>query len=287
MFIWRVLIFLFCILWGTAAMSFETTFNQTAREKFKASINYPELIARRVAEKKVHLEWCKSFQKIIDKNDTEWQVELGEPTLGHWGEGELRATLTSHKGKAIMIITSLGGDWQQRLDYLIWKKSLTNRADVNLKVVPGVDDLYLIPKEGRGAVSSATFLYGNLYIVVKQWDAGDIEVLARTIHQLVKDHSHIIEAGQRPSFKLNVDKPQVNVNDVVAVAITGLIGNWDSEWIANQSRQLLNDDMEYLERRGNVFSLKALKKGKIKIPFAAMNKQTLYVEHQAVEVEVK
>ena len=77
------------------------------------------------------------------------------------------------------------------------------------------------------------------------------------------------------------------VGEVVSISLEGLVKNWDSEWIANQSRQLLNDDMEYLERRGNVFLLKALKKGKIKIPFAAMNKQTLYVEHQAVEVEVR
>ena len=287
MFMWRVLIFLFCILWGTAAMSFETTFNQATREKFKASINYPELVARKVAEKKVHLEWYKSFQKIVDKNDTEWRVEFGEPTLGHWGEGELRATLTSHKGKAIMIITSLGGNWQQRLDYLIWKKSLTNRADVNLKVVPGVDDLYLIPKEGRGGISSATFLYGNLYVVVKQWDAGDIEALAKATHQLLKDHSHFIEAGRRPIFKITIDKLQVNVGDVVSVAVEGLVRNWDSDWVFNQPKELLSHDMEYLERRENVFLLKAARKGKIKIPFAAMNKQTLYVEHQEVEIEVK
>ena len=267
-------------------MSFETQFNQNTREAFKKSIDYPALIARHPPEKIVLLDWQKSLDKLIDQDGNEWIGALGEETLGQRGQGEQQATLKSQKRTAIVKIISLSGDWRYRLDYLIWAESLTNGEEVNLKVLAGVDDLYLIPKDNPVKTFSS-FLYGNLYVQVTSWDSEDIDALAKAIHQLMKDNSRVLGAEHKNCFKASADKSALNVGDVVSITVEGLVKNWDSEWIFNQSRQLLNDDMEYLERRGNVFLLKAVKKGKIKIPFAAMNKQTLYVEHQDVEIEVK
>lgn len=149
-----------------SAMSFETQFNQNTREAFKQSINYPALVARRFPEKIVLLDWRKGLEKLTDKDGNEWTGALGEETLGQHGQGEQQATLTSTKGTAIIKIISLSGDWKHRLDYLIWTESLTNREEVNLKVLPDLDDLYLIPKDSPMKTFSI-FLYGNYYIQVK------------------------------------------------------------------------------------------------------------------------
>jgi hypothetical protein len=286
MFNLRMLILLSGILWGVATMSFETQFNQNTREAFKQSIDYPTLVARHPPEKIVLLDWRKSLEKLTDKDGNEWIGVLEEESLGQHGQGEQQATLKSQKGTAIVEITSLSGDWKHRLDYLVWTESLTNRAEVNLKIRPGVDDLYLTPKDSS-QITFSVFLYGNFYVYIKSWDAGDIDALAKSIHQIMKKNHRSFGAEHKNCFKVTADKSALSVGEVVSITVEGLVKNWDSEWIFNQSRQLLNDNMEYLERRGNVFLLKAVKKGKIKIPFAAMNKQTLYVEHQEVEIEVK
>lgn len=77
------------------------------------------------------------------------------------------------------------------------------------------------------------------------------------------------------------------MGEVVSVAIEGLVKNWDSQWRYNQPREMLGEEVKYLERKENVFLFKALKPGKIKIPFAALNKQTLYVEIQEVNIEIQ
>ena len=282
----RAIFLLFGVLWGATAMSFETDFNRDTREAFKKSIDYPSLVARRPPEKVVLLDWQKTLETLRDAQGNEWSGKVDEPSLGLLGEGSLRVQMQSQKGAAIVDITSLAGGWQERLDYVMWQKSLTHRTEVNAKVLPGMDDLYLIPKLTPDTAFT-DFLYGNFFIEVKAWDIDDIDSLAKALHQVMKDNSRVLNEEHKKCFKVTADNTTLMVGEVVSISLEGLVKNWDSEWIANQSRQLLNDDMEYLERRGNVFLLKALKKGKIKIPFAAMNKQTLYVEHQAVEVEVR
>lgn len=267
-------------------MSFETQFNQNTREAFKKSIDYTTLVARRPPEKIVLLDWHASLKKLIDKDGNKWIGVLEEETLGQHGQGEQQVTLNSQKGTAIVEITSLSGDWKHRLDYLVWTESLTNRAEVNLKVLPDVDDLYLIPKDSA-QITFSVFLYGNFYVYIKSWDAGDISALAKSIHQIMKENHRSFGTEHENCFKVIADKSELAVGQVVSIKIEGRVKNWDSQWIYNQPRLLLGDNVEYIEKKDNVFLFKVLKKGKIKIPFAAMNKQTLYVEHQEVEVEVK
>lgn len=169
-------------------MSFETPFNQKIRDDFKKAIDYPTLVARHTPEKIVSLDWHKKLASLTDKDGNEWIVILDEETLGQHGERELRITLKSQKGTAMGTIITLSGDWKHRLDYLVWHESFTNRTEVNLKIIPGIDDIYLIPKDSE-VISSTTFLYGNLYVTVTQWDAGDIDALARAMYQLIEDGS--------------------------------------------------------------------------------------------------
>lgn len=281
----RVMIFLLGITWGPTTMSYETTFNQKTREEFKKSINYPALVAQNVPAKEVNIEWAKSFKNIIDRDGNEWEVNATKPVLGQWGEGEMRATLQSGKGKAIIVIISLSDNWKQRLDYVIWTKSLTNRAEVNLKLLPGFDDIYLVPKDTPG-VSSTSFLYGNVYVSIKQWDAGDIDALAKAIYQLVKNNSQPV-AEVKPAFKVNADKCQLNTGDTVKIKVEGLAKNWNSEWIYNQPQMLLGDELEYIEQDGDTFHFKTVKTGKLEVTFAALNTRTLYVEKQSVTLEIR
>ncbi|PUA27869.1 MAG: hypothetical protein B0W54_15210 [Cellvibrio sp. 79] len=278
-------IFLFGILWGTIAMALGTDFNQDTREAFKKSINYPALVAAHPQEKTVTLDWHKALQNLKDAQGTVWTSTPAEPGLGGTGEGQLRLNLQSSKGEAIVEIISLDGDWQERLDYVIAKKSLTDRIDVNSKLVPGIEDIYFIPKTGT-EVPFTSFLYGNLFIDISQWDANDIDALAKAIYQLVKNNSQpAVEA--KPAFKINVDKCQLNIGDTVKINVEGLVKDWTSEWIYNQPQLLLGNELEYLEQDGDTFFFKAVKAGKIEVTFAALNTRTLYVEKQSVAVEIR
>lgn len=276
----KMAIYLIMTPWGTNAMGFEITFNQETRKEFKRSINYPALATRQVPERVVHLNWQDFLKNIVDDDGREWIGAPAEPTLGHWGEGELRATLKSSKGAAIVLITSLAGQWQQRLDHLVWTESLTNRTEVNLKIVPGIDDLYLVPRDNQGT-SSSTFLYGNICVSIKQWDAVDIDALAKAIHRLMQEHSQPGPVKHPPSFKLSSDRTRLSPGEKVSIKVEGRIHNWHSQWTYNQPQQLLGDEVEYIERIGNTFFFKALKRGEIQIPFTAMNTQTLYIESQS------
>lgn len=278
-------IFLFGTLWGATAMSSGLDFNRETRETLKKSINYPALIASRPLEKTIVLDWQQALLKLKDEQGNVWVGKADEPALGAEGEGQLRINLQSQKGAAIVNIVALAGNWQERLDYVVIKKSLTDRADFNLTVLPGIEDLYLIPKVGSD-ISFTTFLYGNLYIDVQQWDAGDIDALAKAIYQLVKNNSQVIIAEPQAGFRVTADKRQLKVGDTVSVKVEGLVQNWSSQWIYNQPQLLLVDAVEYIEQNDNVFIFKALKPGKMQIPFTAMNTQTLYVEKQSVTLEI-
>lgn len=278
-------VFLFGILWGAITMAFGADLDQDKREVFKKSINYPALLAAHPQEKTVTLDWQKALQNLKDAQGNVWTSAAAEPGLGGRGEGQLTLNLQSSKGAAIVNVIALAGDWQERLDYVITKKSLTDRIDVNLKLVPGVEDVYFIPKTGTG-ISFTSFLYGNFFIDIKQWDAGDIDALAKAIYQLLKNNSQpAVET--KPAFKVNADKCQLNTGDTVKIKVEGLAKNWTSEWIYNQPQLLLGDELEYLEQDGDTFHFKAVTAGKIEVTFAALNTRTLYVEKQAVTVEIR
>lgn len=282
----RATIFLCGVLWGATAMSLGIDFNRDTREAFKKSIDYQTLVARRPLEKIVLLDWQKALEKLRDVQGTEWSGKVGEPALGLAGEGSLRVQMQSPKGAAIIDVNSLAGSWQQRLDYVVWQESLTHRTEVNAKVLPGMDDLYLIPKSTPGITFTA-FLYGNVYVQIKAWDADDVDALAKTLYQIIKENSRVHDAEKKPCFKITADRHLLSVGDIVSITVEGSVKNWDSAWLFNHPQELLPDGVEYLEKHGNVFLFKGLKKGKLIIPFAAMNKQTLYVEHQELEVEFK
>lgn len=278
-------IFLLGILGGTMAMGFEINFNQNTRDAFKKSINYPALAAAQLPEKTVSLDWQHALKSLKDAQGNVWTSTPADPGLGSTGEGQLSLNLQSAKGAAIVDVIALAGDWQERLDYVIAKKSLTDRMDVNSKLVPGVEDIYFIPKTGTD-ITFASFLYGNLFIEIKQWDAGDIDALAKAIYQLVKNNSQpAVEA--KPAFKVNADKCQLNTGDIVKIKVEGLAKNWNTEWIYNQPQLLLGEELEYIEQDGDTFHFKAVKAGKTEVTFAALNTRTLYVEKQSVAVEIR
>jgi len=281
----RTAIFLLGILGGTLAMGFETTFNQGTREAFKKSINYPALVAAQPQEKIVSLDWHKALQNLKDAQGNVWTSAPAEPGLGAWGEGQLSLNVHSAKGAAIVDVIALAGTWQERLDYVIAKKSLTDRVDINSKLLPGVEDIYFIPKTGTD-ITFASFLYGNLFIDIKQWDAGDIDALAKAIYQLVKNNSQpAVEA--KPAFKVNADQCQLNTGDTVKIKVEGLAKNWHSEWIYNQPQLLLGEELQYIEQDGATFHFKAVKAGKTAVTFAALNTKTFYVEKQSITVEIR
>lgn len=278
-------IFLVGILGGTIAMGFGADFNQDTREAFKKSINYPALVAAHPQEKTVTLDWQNALQKLKDAQGNVWTSTPAEPALGGKGEGQLSLNLQSSKGTAIVDIVALAGDWQERLDYVVAKKSLTDRIDVNSKLVPGLEDIYFVPKTGTD-IAFTSFLYGNLFIDIKQWDAGDIDALAKAIYQLVKNNSQpAVET--KPAFKVNADKCQLNTGDTVKIKVEGLAKNWHSEWIYNQPQLLLGDALEYIEQDGDTFHFKAVKAGKTEVTFAALNTRTLSVEKQSVALEIR
>lgn len=267
-------------------MSFEADFNNNIREEFKASINYPMLVARQPQEKIVVLDWTHSLQKIKDINGRAWTGTLSEPTLGHHGQGAVRATMTSDKGSALVNITVLAGDWKTRLDYVIWQESLTNRVAINLKLLPGYDDLYLIPKDSPH-VAFTSFLYGHYHVDIRQWDCGDIDALAKAIHRLMQEHTQPGLAKPSSSFKLVADKERYAVGEKIAIHVEGVAQNWSSQWIFTLPKELLGDAVEYQERRENVFVLNAVKKGTIPVTFTSMNKHTLQLDSQTIELMIE
>ena len=283
----KIIVFLVFIIWGSPAMSFETGFNQELRERFKKSIGYSRLLEQPPTEKLVIVDWGKTLTKITDKDGQEWIGTLDEPTLDRYGVGELTARLKSSSGMAIVKVTSLSGNWKHRLDYVMWTKSLTNREEVNLRIKPGVSDLYLIPKD-HSEITFTTFLYGNFKVDISHWDQQDVSALSEKILSILQSNSHPVEIkNPSPKFSLTADKNRIKVDDRFSIKVKGLVADWNTNWIYSSTENLLPDTLEFSEQDGDALSFKALKSGAANIQITAMNKRNLLLSAQSLNIVVE
>ena len=56
--------------------------------------------------------------------------------------------LNFRTGAGIVNIKYIAGDWPTRLSFFVSERAFINRADINYKLVPSFEDIYLIPKFG-------------------------------------------------------------------------------------------------------------------------------------------
>ena len=267
-------------------MSLETSFNQQIRENFKKSIGYSSLLANPPAEKIVIVEWKKILGNLIDADGVHWKGTLEQPSLRTSGEGVLDARLESMSGMALVKLTSLPGDWKQRLDHVIWVKSLTNMGEVGSKLKQGFGDLFFIPKYSP-ETPRVSFLYGSFYVEVSHWEKKNVGVLAESLLKIMQDNSHPPIVGKPPAkFALTADKNKVKMGDSFSIQVKGLTAGWGAEWVYVQTEDLLPDNVALTEHEGEKFIFKALKKGTANINFTAMNTHTLLLSSEFVEVTV-
>jgi hypothetical protein len=285
MYLKQINIFLLIMLWGVPVMSIETGFNQELKERFKKSIGYSTLLEHSPAEKLVVIDWKKILGNIIDGEKLLWVGKVYEPSLSHSGQGEIKARLESAKGVAIVKITSLSGNWKQRLDHVMWVESLTNRPEINLKVKPAMSDLYLIPKDSSH-IAFVSFLYGGFHVDVSEWEDADVGALAESILKIMQDHSRP-PAKISPKFSIATDKNKIKVGGSFTIKVKGISPDWSSEWVYVQTEDLLPDSVELTEREGDLFTFKALKKGEVNINFTAMNTRTLLLSNESIAVCVE
>ncbi len=268
-------------------MSIETGFNQELRERFKKSIGYSTLLEHPPVEKVVIVDWKKALNKITDSEGHHWVGAVDEPTLSRSGDGEVDARFESSNGMALVRITSLSGGWKQRLDHVMWVKSLTNRSEINFKLKSGVSDLYLIPKDSVH-IAFVSFLYGNFEIDISHWEQQSVGALAESLLKIMQDHSHPSVVGKPPSkFALTADSIKVKVGDSFSIQVKGLAAGWGAEWIYVQTEDLLPDNVALIEHEGERFTFKALKKGTTNINFTAMNTRTLLLDVESIAVTIE
>ena len=126
------------------------SFNHKRLDEFKQSINYSALIATPPTEKNVDLDWQAELKTIIDYEGVTWKSDVKESVLNVKEPMALRLTLTSEQGleQVIVNIKYIAGDWPTRLSFFVSERAFINRADINYKLVPSFEDIYLIPKFG-------------------------------------------------------------------------------------------------------------------------------------------
>ena len=283
----KITLFLLIMAWGVPVMSIETGFNQELREKFKKSIGYSTLLEQPPTEKVVVLDWEKVLSKITDGEGRHWVGKLYEPSLDRAGKGEIKARLETSNGVAIVKVTSIAGNWKQRLDHVIWVESLTNRAEINLKLKPGVADLYLIPKDSSDT-AFVSFLYSGFHVDVSEWEDVDVGALALSLLKIMQDNSHPVAVNKpAPKFSLTTDKNKIKVGDTFSIKVKGLTTDWNTNWIYSPTEELLPDTVEFLEQDGDVLSFNALNKGSTRIQVTAMNKNNLLLTAESLDVVVE
>lgn len=261
-------------------------FNQGLLDEFKKSIDYSTLVAQLPVGKDVIIDWQNALQNITDAKGTVWTSKSKDPILGLKGEAHLRLTLASCDGQAIVDVIFYAGNWQQRLDSFVSAKALTNRASINYKIKPNIDDVYLIPKD-QTEITFVNFLYGRFSINVSHWDGGDVAPLADTIYQLMTNNIANTASENKMVFNVVSDKEQYAVGHFIKLKLEGTTNDWATEWV-NKQAPIVDDSaqVEYIEKNDNVWLFKALKKGKVSIPFSAMNKKTLHVETKNIEIDI-
>ena len=162
------------------------SFNHKRLDEFKQSINYSALIAAPPTEKNVDLDWQAELKTIIDYEGVTWKSDVKESVLNVKEPMALRLTLTSEQ--VIVNIKYIAGDWPTRLSFFVSERAFVNRADINYKLVPSFEDIYLIPKFGTD-VTFVHFLYGHFDIKIMHAELYDVQSVADAIYQLVKNSS--------------------------------------------------------------------------------------------------
>jgi hypothetical protein len=275
------------IFWGVPAMSVETILNKDVREAFKKSVGYDSLVMTPPDEKLVNMDWKKALSKVTDANGKTWLGTVEEPALTNTGVGLIDARLESPDGIALVKITSLNGSWKQRLDYVMWIESLTNMGEITSIKKPGVDDLFLIPKDSAH-MSSCSFLYGNFYVGISHWEQQDISALAQTLWEILRKHSQpMTYTIDQASTSIKVSKSIINLGDNFTVELKANDASKNDHWLFELVENQLPDSIEFVEREGNVFNFNANQKGSFNLDFKAMNSVTFIIHDETVAIQVK
>lgn len=263
-------------------MSADSYFTHPMKGEFKRKIHYPALALKSQAHKRVNMDWIEVLTEFKDGRGEVWRGRFQKPYIQPFGLGVLTGSLKSgNKEFSIFITSFLTDDWKARLDYVVDKLSVTSMTDINAQVVQSQADIYFVTKTPGPVICN--FILANFHVEIAAKNFEDVTVLAQAVIAAMHAHSENIPSSEPSKFTVAPSRYRTPINKAFSLAVSGLA----MDWMVTQPDLLLPDDIKLTDDDKNVFTFNATAVGKIAIPIVAMNRHTLTLSDQWVEVIIE
>ncbi|MFK5950129.1 MAG: hypothetical protein QM500_15300 [Methylococcales bacterium] len=254
--------------------------NNSALEKFRNSLEYPEIVKSiSIDNKIVSLDWVDALKKIQASDTLSLEFESQSISFMHPHHVEINAVYEVSDDEIEIdahVFTGLKNT--DIFDEMLSILSRTSMPEININYDNnGPCDIYLYRD------NYAICIYNNIIIELNATNKNtDIKYIANYLFNIMS--TSVIEARELNKINAIIKKPEHNIKlNHQFTVFTKII---DAEKHDIQLLNLKNEEFEFISQVNNEFNIKAIKTGKFILNFGIMNKRTLISQELQAEVNI-